>query len=104
MKKNIKIVAMSIFSIWSLGASSQNAKTASSLFKCGDFVGSKLAPAALGLMTLFFGLGQVLGPLIAGRLAFYTSSYSIAFVVAGIAAFLGAFSSIVLKDKKEAGS
>ncbi len=70
----------------------------------GDFVGSKLAPAALGFMTLFFGLGQVLGPLIAGRLAFYTSSYSIAFVIAGIAAFFGAFFSMLLKDKEEARS
>ena len=41
MKKKLKIVAMSIFSILSLGASSQNAKTASSLFKSGDFIGSQ---------------------------------------------------------------
>lgn len=66
----------------------------------GDLVGSQLAPAALGLMTLFFGIGQVLGPSIAGRLAFINGSYNMAFIIAGIASFTGSISTLFLKDKK----
>src|SRR4030042_5962230 len=35
----------------------------------GDYVGSKLAPAGLGFITLFFGIGQALGPAVGGYLA-----------------------------------
>jgi hypothetical protein len=41
MKISLKIVAMSTISMLSLGVSSQNVKTASSLFKNGDFTGSQ---------------------------------------------------------------
>lgn len=67
----------------------------------GDIAGSQLAPAALGLMTLFFGIGQVLGPSVAGRLAFINGSYSMAFIIAGIASFTGSLSTLFLKDKKK---
>lgn len=67
----------------------------------GDLVGPQLAPAALGLMTLFFGIGQVLGPSIAGRLAFINGSYDKAFIIAGIASFTGSISTFFLKDKKK---
>ena len=46
----------------------------------GDTFGARLAPAALGLMTIIFGVGQALGPWCAGALADATNSYSIAFV------------------------
>ncbi len=36
---------------------------------CGDILGSRLAPAALGFITLFFGIGQAVGPSIAGAMA-----------------------------------
>jgi len=32
----------------------------------GDSIGGKLAPAALGLITPIFGIGQSLGPAMAG--------------------------------------
>ena len=35
----------------------------------GDYVGPKLAPAGLGFVTLFFGIGQALGPAPGGYLA-----------------------------------
>ena len=41
MKNYLKIIAMLIFSILSLGVSSQNAKSANNLFKSGDFIRSQ---------------------------------------------------------------
>jgi predicted MFS family arabinose efflux permease len=60
----------------------------------GDLLGARLAPAALGFITLFFGVGQAAGPFVAGRIAESSGSYTIAFVTAGIAAGLGAAVSI----------
>jgi len=59
----------------------------------GLFLGRRLAgPAprrALALMTAAFGLGQVIGPLVAGRLADWTGDFVVASVVAA-AVLLGA--------------
>lgn len=55
---------------------------------CGDLFGPRLAPAALGLITLIFGIGQALGPWLAGALADATHSFAAAFLVAGAAAWL----------------
>ncbi|MBN1697395.1 MAG: YbfB/YjiJ family MFS transporter [Spirochaetales bacterium] len=63
----------------------------------GDVVGSQLAPAALGFITLLFGIGQFLGPAMAGRIADATGSYSKAFVIAGAAALLGSVLSLFIK-------
>jgi MFS family permease len=45
---------------------------------CGDQFGPVLASASLGFVTIFLGLGQVLGPYLAGKMAdsFGTLSYS----------------------------
>lgn len=65
---------------------------------CGDIFGARLAPAALGLITIVFGFGQVLGPFFAGRIADSTHSFAPAFVVAGVIALvLGAGGSMLLK-------
>jgi MFS family permease len=64
---------------------------------CGDVVGSRLAPAALGFVTLFFGIGQAFGPVVAGFIADRTGSFSGAFLVAGAVAFVGGFASAFLK-------
>jgi len=64
----------------------------------GDRFGARLAPAALGLMTIVFGIGQALGPWCAGALADATGSFSIAFVIAGGVAFmLGAGGALTLR-------
>jgi MFS family permease len=55
---------------------------------CGDLFGPRLAPAALGLVTLVFGLGQALGPYLAGAIADATHSFAPAFLLAGAAALL----------------
>ncbi len=64
----------------------------------GDAFGPRLAPAALGLMTIIFGIGQALGPYVAGVLADATQSFSWAFIVAGmVALFAGAGGSLALR-------
>jgi len=64
----------------------------------GDVFGPRLAPAALGLMTVIFGVGQALGPYLAGVLADSTRSFAPAFAIAGtIALLLGAGGSLMLR-------
>jgi len=62
----------------------------------GDHLGSRLAPAGLGFVTLIFGIGQALGPAIAGYLADLTASFSLAFLLAAFGALLGAVVSFFL--------
>jgi MFS family permease len=67
----------------------------------GDVFGARLAPAALGLMTIVFGIGQALGPYFAGYVADATQSFSTAFVIAGIVALVfGAGGSLFLQTSK----
>ncbi len=63
---------------------------------CGDVLGARMAPAALGFITLFFGIGQAAAPSIAGAIADATGSFSPAFLLAGGVAFLGAVGSAFL--------
>jgi len=67
----------------------------------GDFVGPRLAPAGLGFITLFFGIGQAIGPALGGYLADTTQSFSIPFLVAGGLSLLGMVSSLFLKEVKK---
>lgn len=67
----------------------------------GDLLGARLAPAALGFLTLFFGIGQAAGPFVAGRIADAAGSYTMAFVIAGAAALIGAVASLFLRPPKE---
>ncbi len=57
---------------------------------CGDLVGPKNAPAALGLVTFFFGIGQVLGPTCAGYIKELSRSFGGAFYLAALLALTGA--------------
>jgi len=63
---------------------------------CGDLLGPRLAPAGLGFVTLFFGVGQAVGPSVAGILADATSSLRPAFLVAAGVALVGAMGSLLL--------
>ncbi|MFC2058844.1 MFS transporter [Chloroflexota bacterium] len=65
---------------------------------CGDVLGARLAPAALGFITLFFGIGQAVGPSVAGRIADAAAgSFSSAFLLAAGVALLGAFGALLLR-------
>ncbi len=57
---------------------------------CGDLLGPALAPTALGFVTLFFGVGQALGPSVAGAIADAAHSFTPAFCIAAAVALLGA--------------
>jgi MFS family permease len=63
----------------------------------GDFVGPRLAPAGLGFITLFFGIGQVIGPWVGGKLAVLSGSFTYPFLLAGGASLLGMIASLFLK-------
>ncbi len=63
----------------------------------GDYVGPVLAPACLGFITLFFGIGQAIGPALGGMIADYTHSFKLAFIVAFSFSILGAVLSLGLR-------
>jgi MFS family permease len=64
---------------------------------CGDLLGPRLAPAALGFITMFFGLGQAIGPSVAGAIADTRGSFSLAFVLAAVVALVGAGAAALLR-------
>ncbi len=69
---------------------------------CGDMLGPRLAPAALGLITLLFGIGQAVAPIVAGAMADATGSFLSAFLLAAGVALLGALGSSVLRPPSTA--
>jgi MFS family permease len=68
---------------------------------CGDYLGPRLAPAALGFITLIFGIGQAIGPGVGGAIADLTGSFRLAFLVAAAAALAGALGSLTLRPPAE---
>jgi len=66
----------------------------------GDYAGPRLAPAALGFITIVFGIGQAIGPALAGYIADFTRSFALAFFLAGAAASLGILGSLRLRAEK----
>ena len=63
---------------------------------CGETVGYRLAPAALGFITLFFGIGQTIAPIIAGAMADAAGSLTPAYLFAAGMAFMGAVGALML--------
>jgi MFS family permease len=70
----------------------------------GDYVGPRLAPAGLGFVTLFFGIGQALGPGVGGYLADATQSFTASFLLASAVALLGGGLSLGLRKKPESSA
>ena len=66
---------------------------------CGDLLGARLAAAGLGFLTLFFGIGQALGPYIAGIIADTTHSFTNAFLLAAGMAMLGMTGALLLRTR-----
>ena len=64
---------------------------------CGDVLGPRLAPAALGLITLIFGVGQAIAPSIAGAMADASGSFVSALLLAAGVALLGAVGAFFLR-------
>jgi sugar phosphate permease len=69
---------------------------------CGDYVGARMAPAALGFVTLFLGLGQAAGPGVAGAIADATGSFGPAFLLATGVAFSGGVGALLLRPPRTA--
>lgn len=66
---------------------------------CGDVFGPRMAPAALGFITLLFGIAQAFGPGIAGAMADKSGSFSSAFILASGVAFTGALAAWLLRSE-----
>jgi sugar phosphate permease len=66
----------------------------------GDFVGPRLAPAGLGFITVFFGVGQAIGPALGGYLRDVTQTFTVPFLVAACISLIGMLSSFYLKKLK----
>ncbi|RPI74474.1 MAG: MFS transporter [Desulfobacteraceae bacterium] len=67
----------------------------------GDAVGGRLAPAGLGFITIFFGIGQFFAPTVAGWLKDTTGTFKYAFLLSALASLIGGFGSLILKRKTE---
>jgi sugar phosphate permease len=65
----------------------------------GDAVGGRLAPAGLGFITLFFGIGQAFAPALAGWVKDTTGTFTYAFALAALASIIGGIGSLILKKK-----
>jgi len=65
----------------------------------GDSVGGRLAPAALGFITLIFGVGQSLGPAVAGWIKDATGTFAGAFILSAVVSLIGAAGSMLLRKK-----
>lgn len=69
----------------------------------GDLMKPEFAAASLGFITLFFGVGQALGPFAAGRLASITESFGPSFYAAAGAAMAGAIGALFLRKMGTGG-
>jgi MFS family permease len=56
-----------------------------------------MAPAALGFITLFFGIGSAAGPSIAGAIADSNGSFVPVYLLAGGVALVGAVGALLLR-------
>ncbi len=63
----------------------------------GDYVGPRLAPAGLGFITLFFGIGQFIGPTVGGFLRDYGGSFTLPFLLATAVSLAGTIGALTLK-------
>jgi MFS family permease len=68
----------------------------------GDFVGPRLAPAGLGFITLFFGIGQAIGPALGGYLRDVSQTFTVPFLVAAGISLIGMVASFYLKKPSTA--
>ena len=71
---------------------------------CNDILGTRLTAAGLGFVTLFFGLGQAMGPSIAGALADAEGGFRSAFLTAAGVALLGALGAASLRPAAGRGT
>jgi sugar phosphate permease len=66
----------------------------------GDLLGARYAGTAFGIVTLFFGIGQIAGPFTAGRIALASGSYAGAYGIASAVAVAGAVLSLLFLPRR----
>ncbi len=65
----------------------------------GDAIGGRLAPAALGFITLFFGIGQAFAPFVGGWIKDVSGTFAYAFTLSAAVSLIGAFLSLFLRKR-----
>lgn len=71
---------------------------------CADYVGSVLAPAAIGMVTVFFGVGQVMSPWMSGIIKDLTHSFTVPFMISAGASIIGAVLTAFLTNPAESSA
>jgi MFS family permease len=69
----------------------------------GDLVGPARASSAFGFVTIFFGVGQVAGPALAGFLAEFTGLFDAAFLICAVLTAIAATACARLSRKGDWG-
>jgi MFS family permease len=64
----------------------------------GDLMGERLAPAALGVITIVFGIGQALGPFVGGWMKDFTGTFAGIFIFSAVALLVGAAGALMLME------
>jgi predicted MFS family arabinose efflux permease len=67
---------------------------------CGDQFGPVLASASLGFVTIFLGIGQVVGPYLAGALADWSGNLVYSYLMGAGVFFIGTVLALFLKETK----
>jgi len=67
----------------------------------GDYLGPVKAAAGFATLTLFFSVGQITGPALAGVMAEGSGSFSTAYLLAGVLMAVGAVCSMLLPKRSE---
>lgn len=86
-------VYLSIF-LWGIGVWSVPSIMAAAV---GDYLGAERAAAAFGTITLFFGVGQIAGPGLAGVIADVSGSFAWSFAMAAVMTSLAVVLSSALR-------
>ena len=69
---------------------------------CGDRFGARLAAASLGFVTVFVGLGQMIGPYVGGALEDAFSSLAPSYLLSAAVFAVGGLVSLLLKEDRRA--
>ena len=67
---------------------------------CGDQFGPVLASASLGFVTIFLGVGQVIGPYVAGKMEDIFGTLTYSYLLAAGVFFIGAVLALFLRETK----
>ena len=66
---------------------------------CADYVGARFAPAALGMVTIFFGAGQVMSPWLSGYIKDIYHTFTAPFIISALMSLIGALLSVMLPKR-----